>query len=63
MTVALAGELPEEAYIKEVNLSHIKVFSCISYVHIDAENEDKLDSEYRKFTFIGHGYDEFGYWF
>ena len=63
-SVPLDGGLPEEAWTgKEVNLSHLKVFGCISYVHVDAEKRDKLDSKSRKCTFIGYGSDEFGYRF
>ncbi|XXG79495.1 hypothetical protein AAC387_Pa09g0546 [Persea americana] len=63
-SVPLDGGLPEEAWTgKEVNLSHLKVFGCTSYVHVDAEKRDKLDSKSRKCTFIGYGSDEFGYRF
>ena len=36
---------------KEVNLSHLRVFGCISYVHIDAERS-KLDVKSKKMLVI-----------
>lgn len=63
-SVALDSGLYEEVRIeKEVNLLYLNIFGCITYVHVDAENRDKLDSKSRKCTFIGYGFDEFGYRF
>ena len=45
-SVPLDGELPEEAWSgKEVNLSFLKVFGCVSYVHIDFADRSKLDQK------------------
>ena len=41
----------------------MRVFNCVSYVHIDASARNKLDSKSRKYIFIGYGTDEFGYRF
>ena len=46
---------------KEVKLSHLKVFSCVAYVHISDQGKNKLDLKSEKCTFIGYGEDEFGY--
>ena len=63
-SVPLNGELPEEAWTgKEVTLLHLRVFGCVSYVHIDSIDRDKLDSKSRKCFFIGYGFDDFGYRF
>ncbi|KAE8711604.1 Detected protein of confused Function [Hibiscus syriacus] len=36
-SVPLDGRIPEEVWSKkEINLSHLRVFGCISYVHIDS---------------------------
>lgn len=35
----------EEWSRKNVNLLHLKVFCCISQIHIDFENIDKLDAK------------------
>ena len=38
--------LPEEVWSgKKVNFSHLKVFGCISYVHIDSDARSKLDAK------------------
>ena len=63
-SVPLNFRIPEEVWTgKEVNLSHLKVFGCISYVHIDSEARSKLDAKSRKCIFVGYGTDEFGYRF
>ena len=60
----LNGGLPKEAWIgNEVNLSHLLVFGCISYVYIDTENRNKLDPKSQRCTFIGYKTDNFGYQF
>lgn len=63
-SVALEKGIPEEAWRgKEVNLSYLKVFGCVSYVHIDATARSKLDAKSVKCTFIGYGGDDYGYRF
>jgi hypothetical protein len=63
-SVPLDGRLPEEAWSgKEVNLSHLKVFGCVSYVLIDSDARSKLDPKSIKCSFIGYGTDEFAYRF
>ncbi|KAE8697500.1 Retrovirus-related Pol polyprotein from transposon TNT 1-94 [Hibiscus syriacus] len=62
--VPLDGGIPEEAWSKkEINLSHLRVFGCISYVHINSAERSKLDSKSNKCVFVGYGGDEFGYQF
>lgn len=48
---------------KKVNLSHLKVFDCISYVYIESDAYSKLDANSRKCYFIGYGDKAFGYRF
>jgi hypothetical protein len=63
-SVPLNCRLPEEVWSgKEVNLSHLKVFGCVSYVHIDSDARSKLDAKSRKCYFIGYGDEAFGYRF
>ena len=51
-SVPLNGELPEEAWTgKEVTLLHLRVFGCVSYVHVDSNDRDKLDPKSRKCFF------------
>ncbi|KAL5859349.1 hypothetical protein ACOSQ4_000645 [Xanthoceras sorbifolium] len=63
-SVPLDGGIPEEVWSgKEVNISHLRVFGCISYVHIDSAERSKLDAKSNKCVFVGYGGDEFGYRF
>lgn len=55
--VPLNGGLPEEAWTgKEVNLSHLKFFCCIFYVHLDVDQINKLNVKSKKCTFIRYGF-------
>ncbi|KAE8725120.1 Polyadenylate-binding protein 7 [Hibiscus syriacus] len=63
-SVPLDGGIPEEAWSKkEINISHLRVFGCISYVHINSAERSKLDAKSNKCVFVGYGGDEFGYRF
>ena len=63
-SVPLNYQLPEEVWSgKEVNLSHLRVFGCTSYVLTNPDNRDKLDPKARKCYFIGYGTDMYGYKF
>ncbi|KAE8693764.1 putative galacturonosyltransferase-like 4 [Hibiscus syriacus] len=63
-SVPLDDRIPEEVWSKkEINLSHLRVFGCISYVHIDSAERSKLDAKSNKCSFVGYGGDEFGYRF
>ena len=46
-----------------MKLSHLKVFGCVSYVHVSDHVRNKLDSKSLKCTFIGYGDEEFSYRF
>jgi hypothetical protein len=63
-SVPLGHRLPEEVWSgKEVNLSHLKVFGCVSYVYIESDARSKLDAKSKKCYFIGYGDEAFGYRF
>ncbi|KAE8690148.1 hypothetical protein F3Y22_tig00110925pilonHSYRG00035 [Hibiscus syriacus] len=63
-SIPLDGRIPEEVWSKkEINLSHLRVFGCISYVHISSAERSKLDAKSNKCVFVGYGGDEFGYRF
>ena len=54
-------KLPEEVWnSKEVKFSHLKVFGCVSYVHIDSDACGKLDVKSKICFFIGYGDEKFG---
>lgn len=61
-SVSLNCGIPEKAQTgKEVNLSHLKIFDYISYVHIDSDKTSKLDPKSRKCVVIGYGSNNYGY--
>ena len=56
--------LPKEVWSsKEVKFSHLKVFGCVSYVHINSVTRNKLDAKSKICFFIGYGDKKFGYRF
>ncbi|KAL9250338.1 Retrovirus-related Pol polyprotein from transposon TNT 1-94-like protein [Drosera capensis] len=57
-------KIPEKEWQrKEVSLSHLKLFGCVSYVRVKDADRDKLDPKAMKCTFIGYGADDIGYRF
>ncbi|RVW51035.1 Retrovirus-related Pol polyprotein from transposon TNT 1-94 [Vitis vinifera] len=61
-SVPMEFRLPEEIWSgKEVKFSHLKVFGCVSYVHIDSDARSKLDAKSKICFFIGYGDEKFGY--
>ena len=63
-SVPVGFRIPEEAWNgKKVNISYLKVFGCLSYVHIDDATRNKLDPKSKKCYFIGYGDTELGYRF
>ncbi|RVW74857.1 Retrovirus-related Pol polyprotein from transposon TNT 1-94 [Vitis vinifera] len=62
--IPMEFRLPEEVWSgKEVKFSHLKVFGCVSYVHIDSDARSKLDAKSKICFFIGYGDEKFGYRF
>ena len=56
--------LPKEVWSgKEVKFSHLKVFCCVSYVHIDSNACSKLDAKSKICFFISYSDKKFGYRF
>lgn len=63
-SLAPLEQIPKEVWIgKEVKPFHLKVFGCVSFVHISDHDREKLDAKSLKFTSIGYGVDGFGYKF
>ncbi len=61
-TAAMHGMIPKEKYSgRKPNLSHLKVFGCIAYVHVLDELRTKLDSKAEKCVFIGYSLEQKGY--
>jgi transposase InsO family protein len=54
-TATVHGMTPEEKYSgRKPDLSHLKVFGCIAYVHVPDELRTKLDPKAEKCVFIGY---------
>ncbi|RVW64114.1 Retrovirus-related Pol polyprotein from transposon TNT 1-94 [Vitis vinifera] len=63
-SVPIEFRLPEEIWSgKEVKFSHLKVFGCVSYVHIDSYARSKLYAKSKICFFIGYGDEKFGHKF
>ena len=46
---------------RQINLSHLRVFRCTCFVHIQAPNRDKLDPKATKCVFLGYSSTQKGY--
>jgi len=56
------GMTPEEKFTgKKPNVSHLRVFGCITYVHVPDEKRSKLDPKTEKCIFIGYSLEQKGY--
>ena len=61
-TAAIHGMTPEESFTeKKPDLSHLKVFGCLAYVHVPDELRWKLDPKVEKHVFIGYSLEQKGY--
>lgn len=62
--IPLNHRLSEEVWSeREVNLSHLKVFGCALYFHVESDAQSKLDGKSSKCFFIGYGNEAFSYRF
>jgi hypothetical protein len=61
-TTAVHGMTPEEKFTgKKPDVSHLRVFGCIAYVHVPDEKRSKLDPKAEKCIFIGYSSEQKGY--
>ncbi len=61
-TAIVHGMTLEEKFIgKKPNVSNLKVFGCIAYVHVPDEKKSKLNPNFDKFIFIGYSLEQKGY--
>ena len=59
---AVHGMMPgEKCTCKKLDISHLKVFSCIAYVHVPDERRTKLDPRAEKCIFIEYSLQQKGY--
>jgi len=61
-TAAVHGVTPEQKFTgRRPDLSHLKVFGCVAYMHVPAEKRSKLDPKAEKCIFIGYSQEQKGY--
>ena len=61
-TATIHDVTPEERFTeKKPDLSHLKVFGCIAYVHVPDELRTKLNPKAKKCIFIGYSLEQKGY--
>ncbi len=61
-TAAIHGMTSEEKFTsKNPDVSHLRVFGCIAYVHVPDEKRLKLDPKAGKCIFIGYSLEQKGY--
>jgi hypothetical protein len=62
LATTVHGMTPKEKFIgKKPNVSHLRVFGCIRYVHVPDEKRSKLDPKAEKCIFIGYSLEQKGY--
>jgi hypothetical protein len=61
-TTTVHGMTLEEKFTgKKPNVSHLRMFGCIAYVHVPDEKRSKLDPKAKKCIFIGYSLEQKGY--
>ncbi|XP_020600268.1 uncharacterized protein LOC110039514 [Phalaenopsis equestris] len=61
-TRSVLGKTPQEAWSgRKLGISHLRVFGCITHVHIPDEKISKLNEKSEKFIFIGYDNNSKGY--
>ena len=61
-TAAIHDITPEQQFTgTKPDVSHLKVFGCIAYVHVPDELRTKLDPKAKKCIFVGYSLEQKGY--
>lgn len=61
-SVPLGFDIPEKVWSgKNISYSHLRVFSCLAYVHVPKEKRTKLDYKPTPGIFVGYGNENFEY--
>jgi len=58
-TAIIHGMTLEEKFTsKKPDVSHLRMFGCIAYVHVPDEKRSKLDPKAEKYIFIGYSLEQ-----
>ena len=58
----LDRDIPQRVWTgKDASYRHLRVFSCLAYVHVAKEKRAKLEPKTQSCIFLRYGDDEFGY--
>ena len=61
-SVPLDFDIPEKVWKgRDISYSHLRVFGCKAFMHIQKEQRTKLDDKSMPCIFVGYGDEEFGY--
>ena len=61
-SVPLGFDIPERVWSgHNISYSHLKVFGCKAFAHVNKEHRQKLDDKVIPCIFVGYGDEEFGY--
>ena len=61
-SVHLEFDIPQRVWTgKNVPYTHLKVFGCKAFMHVQKEQRSKLDDKATLCIFTGYGDEEFGY--
>ena len=61
-SVPLGFDIPERVWSgHDISYSHLKVFGCKAFAHVNKEHRQKLDDKAIPCIFVGYGDEEFGY--
>jgi len=62
LTATVHGMTPKEKFIgKKPDVSYLRMFDCIAYLHVPDEKRSKLDPKAEKCVFIGYSLKQKGY--
>jgi hypothetical protein len=51
----LGNKTPEEVFTrKKPEVSHLRIFGCLVYIHVPKEKRTKLEPSGKKGTFVGY---------
>ena len=61
-SVPLGFDIPERVWSgHDISYSHLEVFRCKAFAHVNKEHRQKLDDKAIPCIFVGYGDEEFGY--